>query len=157
MERAMGNTLTLLTHILFTIVGMEEPTSKTANQIWSLTKNAAAVTILQTPIDNFCNGKSNGQYTNPADTYSFHNCWDGRTYLQNCPSNLVFKQKRSCCDYPTINTSTPIDNFCDGKKGNFPYPGDKHSLYTWQRHHKKYLSILVFKNNAYAVNNCGQE
>ncbi|XP_035863344.1 integumentary mucin C.1-like [Sander lucioperca] len=71
-----------------------------------------AVTIPQTPIDNFCNGKSNGQYTNPADPHSFYNCWDGRTYLQYCPSSLDFNQKCSCCDYPVTaltTTTTPPD------------------------------------------------
>ena len=58
----MANTLTLLTHLLFTIVGMEEPTSKPAHQIWSLTKNAAAVAIPKKAMcypsmSNFCDGK----------------------------------------------------------------------------------------------------
>ncbi|XP_039657199.1 chondroitin proteoglycan 2-like [Perca fluviatilis] len=53
-----------------------------------------------TPIDNFCNGKNNGQYTNPTAPNYFYNCWDGNTYLQNCPLNLVFNQTCSCCDYP---------------------------------------------------------
>ncbi|XP_039657023.1 mucin-2-like [Perca fluviatilis] len=131
-------------------------------------------TTTPTPIDNFCNGKSNGQYTNPADPHSFYNCWDGRTYLQNCQSNLVFNQKCSCCDYPVTpstttttaptttttpptktKTPTPIDNFCNGKSnGQYTNPADPHSFYNcWDG--RTYLqncqSNLVFNQNAAAV------
>ncbi|XP_028265606.1 acidic mammalian chitinase-like [Parambassis ranga] len=49
---------------------------------------------------NFCATKTGGIYANPDDTGSFYSCANGKTWIQNCPQNLVFRDSCKCCDWP---------------------------------------------------------
>ncbi|XP_041084746.1 acidic mammalian chitinase-like [Polyodon spathula] len=53
-----------------------------------------------TTSSGFCAGKPDGLYANNMDPNSFYNCYQGVTYLQRCPTGLVFKNKCKCCDWP---------------------------------------------------------
>ncbi|XP_066479488.1 acidic mammalian chitinase-like [Tiliqua scincoides] len=47
----------------------------------------------------FCNGKASGLYPDPTNKNSFYQCVNGKTYLQNCQSGLVFDSSCSCCNW----------------------------------------------------------
>uniref|UniRef100_A0A8C5P6M9 chitinase n=1 Tax=Leptobrachium leishanense TaxID=445787 RepID=A0A8C5P6M9_9ANUR len=45
----------------------------------------------------FCAGKTTGLYPVAENKHAFWNCWKGRTYQQNCPAGLIFKESCQCC------------------------------------------------------------
>lgn len=47
-----------------------------------------------------CSDKADDLYENSHDTNSFYQCFHGRTFIQKCPTNLVFNIKCKCCDWP---------------------------------------------------------
>ncbi|XP_067302606.1 acidic mammalian chitinase-like [Pseudorasbora parva] len=49
---------------------------------------------------DFCVGRSEGMYANPADPKSFIQCAHGRTVIQRCPEGTVFNANCLCCDWP---------------------------------------------------------
>ncbi|XP_049438191.1 acidic mammalian chitinase-like [Epinephelus fuscoguttatus] len=48
---------------------------------------------------SFCSGKADGLYINDKNRNSFYQCFHGITYLQQCPTNLVFNDKCNCCNW----------------------------------------------------------
>ncbi|CAJ1084728.1 chitotriosidase-1-like [Xyrichtys novacula] len=53
-----------------------------------------------TSVDNFCADKAGGVYAKPDAPGSFYNCANGITYVQDCPSTLVFDKDCKCCNWP---------------------------------------------------------
>ncbi|XP_068452572.1 chondroitin proteoglycan-2-like [Clinocottus analis] len=49
----------------------------------------------------FCQGKSDGNYANPADTGSFISCVAGLTYIAPCQAGLVYDSVNDRCEYAT--------------------------------------------------------
>ncbi|XP_067375688.1 chondroitin proteoglycan 2-like [Channa argus] len=99
------------------------------------------------PVNQFCKGKSDGDYTNPKNQYTFYTCSNGLTYLKNCPAGLIFRECLDMCDWPTTpapigcnsspkttTTAQPagsIDQFCKGKRdGDYTNPKNKYTFYT---------------------------
>ncbi|XP_067375183.1 chondroitin proteoglycan 2-like [Channa argus] len=96
------------------------------------------------PIDQFCKGKRDGDYTNPKNQYTFYTCSNGLTYLRDCPAGLIFRESLDICDWPT--TAPPsdkttkatktacagtIDQFCKGKRdGDYTNPKNQYTFYT---------------------------
>ncbi|XP_051736245.1 acidic mammalian chitinase-like isoform X2 [Ctenopharyngodon idella] len=48
----------------------------------------------------FCEGRPQGIYANPADPLTFIQCANGRTFVQSCPAGTVFNPNCLCCDWP---------------------------------------------------------
>ncbi|XP_037540695.1 acidic mammalian chitinase [Nematolebias whitei] len=48
----------------------------------------------------FCSGKADGLYSNEKDSTSFYHCSQENTFVQKCPTHLVFNDKCKCCDWP---------------------------------------------------------
>ncbi|KAK2849584.1 hypothetical protein Q5P01_009418 [Channa striata] len=92
----------------------------------------------------FCIGKSDGNYANPKNAYTFYSCSNGLTYLMDCPSGLIFRESLNICVWPTTeapNTTTqtpptttsaaPIDEFCKGKRdGHYANPKNAYTFYS---------------------------
>ncbi|XP_062397938.1 acidic mammalian chitinase-like [Sardina pilchardus] len=64
------------------------------------TAKPISTTTTKKPGQEFCVGKAEGIYANPEDRGTFYQCASGRTFLQNCPATLVFKQSCKCCSWP---------------------------------------------------------
>jgi len=47
----------------------------------------------------FCDGKRDGDYTNPSNCYGFIACSGGIAYDMPCPAGLKFDEKKDACDY----------------------------------------------------------
>ncbi|XP_076603724.1 acidic mammalian chitinase-like [Chaetodon auriga] len=47
----------------------------------------------------FCAGKSNGLYPYPTNKSYFYHCEQGNTYVQHCPTGLVFDDTCKCCNW----------------------------------------------------------
>ncbi|KAF3693508.1 Chondroitin proteoglycan 2 Precursor [Channa argus] len=96
------------------------------------------------PVDQFCKGKRDGDYTNPKNQYTFYTCSNGLTYLRDCPAGLIFRESTDRCDWPTpaVPSGTPstatttacagtIDHFCKGKgDGDYTNPNNQYTFYT---------------------------
>lgn len=52
--------------------------------------------------DNFCATKANGVYAKPDDMRYFYSCANKITYIQACPTGLMFKDSCKCCDYKSL-------------------------------------------------------
>ncbi|XP_041955431.1 acidic mammalian chitinase-like [Alosa sapidissima] len=52
------------------------------------------------PDQEFCIGKVDGLHVNPKDRGTFYQCTHGKTWLQNCPPTLVYRESCKCCDWP---------------------------------------------------------
>uniref|UniRef100_UPI00398F4339 acidic mammalian chitinase-like n=1 Tax=Pristiophorus japonicus TaxID=55135 RepID=UPI00398F4339 len=48
----------------------------------------------------FCTGKSNGFYTDPQNKNIYYQCANGKTYVRECASGLVFDTSCNCCNWP---------------------------------------------------------
>ncbi|KAL2090876.1 hypothetical protein ACEWY4_013139 [Coilia grayii] len=57
-------------------------------------------TTTRDPIQNFCVGRPDGLYPNPADATTYFQCFHGNTYLQRCQPGLIFNNACKCCNYP---------------------------------------------------------
>uniref|UniRef100_A0A671UXD5 Acidic mammalian chitinase n=1 Tax=Sparus aurata TaxID=8175 RepID=A0A671UXD5_SPAAU len=55
------------------------------------------------PVD-FCATKPGGVYAKPDAPNSYYNCANGITWIQHCPTNLVFRDSCKCCGWPQIGT-----------------------------------------------------
>nr|XP_057907110.1 acidic mammalian chitinase-like [Doryrhamphus excisus] len=64
------------------------------------TATSSATITTVAPGSTFCEGKLDDLYVNGDDQNSFYQCFQGRTFLQKCPSNLVFRKQCNCCDWP---------------------------------------------------------
>ncbi|XP_067374838.1 chondroitin proteoglycan-2-like [Channa argus] len=108
-----------------------------------ITPKPTIKTIIPGPIDQFCKGKNDGDYSNPKNQYTFYTCSNGLTYLRDCPAGLIFRQCLDRCDgpttpcfitaKPTIKTIIPgpIDQFCKGKRdGDYTNPKNQYTFYT---------------------------
>ncbi|KAF3693503.1 Chondroitin proteoglycan 2 Precursor [Channa argus] len=95
------------------------------------------------PVDQFCQGKRDGDYTNPNNQYTFYTCSNGLTYLRDCPAGLIFRECLDRCDWPTTpcfttpkttnkpTTPGPVDQFCKGKRdGDYTNPKNQYTFYT---------------------------
>ncbi|XP_036446895.1 acidic mammalian chitinase-like [Colossoma macropomum] len=51
------------------------------------------------PVSEFCEGKSDGIYSNPDDQKSFIQCVSGRTFTQSCPTGTVYNSDCKCCNW----------------------------------------------------------
>lgn len=49
-------------------------------------------------LDNFCDGKPNGDYKDPDTCHGFISCSNGIPYKMPCPSELCFNEKKDQCD-----------------------------------------------------------
>uniref|UniRef100_A0A667Z9N1 chitinase n=1 Tax=Myripristis murdjan TaxID=586833 RepID=A0A667Z9N1_9TELE len=56
--------------------------------------------VITTNGPDFCRGKVDGLYINERDGNSFYQCFQGYTYLQRCPANLIFSDQCKCCNWP---------------------------------------------------------
>ncbi|XP_034393406.1 chondroitin proteoglycan-2-like [Cyclopterus lumpus] len=80
-------------------------------------------------LQGYCHGKVDGNYPNPDDQHTFHQCVAGNTYVQPCPAGLVYSPSNDRCDHPAQTTST-LQGYCHGKvDGNYPNPDDQHTFY----------------------------
>ncbi|KAF7667447.1 hypothetical protein LDENG_00060360 [Lucifuga dentata] len=75
-------------------------TATTATTATSTTTTASTTTTTAAPGSGFCSGKTDGYYINDKDGNSFYQCFQGLTYLQKCPADLVFNMRCNCCDWP---------------------------------------------------------
>ncbi|XP_063065568.1 uncharacterized protein LOC134457490 [Engraulis encrasicolus] len=93
----------------------------------------------------FCVGKADGIYANPEDESSFYQCANGRTFLQNCNANLVFRESCQCCD------RKPVTEFCAGKSdGLHANPEDQSTFYQCAHgttHLQNCAPTLVFRES----------
>ncbi|XP_076023204.1 acidic mammalian chitinase-like isoform X2 [Genypterus blacodes] len=54
-----------------------------------------------TPDRKFCARKIVGLYAKPDIPGAYYSCANGITWIQHCPSDLVFGESCKCCDWPT--------------------------------------------------------
>uniref|UniRef100_A0A3B1K913 Chitotriosidase-1 n=1 Tax=Astyanax mexicanus TaxID=7994 RepID=A0A3B1K913_ASTMX len=59
-----------------------------------------APTTTPDPVANFCSGKPDGLYANPADQSTYFQCFRGNTYLHRCQPGLVYVDACKCCNWP---------------------------------------------------------
>ncbi|XP_057701810.1 chitinase, acidic.1 isoform X2 [Corythoichthys intestinalis] len=60
----------------------------------------AAPTTTRDPIADFCRGRPDGLYTNPADKGTYFQCYLGNTYLHRCQPGLIYYDSCKCCNWP---------------------------------------------------------
>uniref|UniRef100_A0A3Q0QRE9 Acidic mammalian chitinase n=1 Tax=Amphilophus citrinellus TaxID=61819 RepID=A0A3Q0QRE9_AMPCI len=78
-----------------------DPTAGTTN-IASTTTTITTTTKTTTTADSgseFCAQKPDGLYINDKDPHSFYQCFQGNTYIQTCPHNLVYSDACKCCEW----------------------------------------------------------
>ncbi|KAK2851710.1 hypothetical protein Q5P01_007986 [Channa striata] len=56
----------------------------------------------------FCQGKSDGEYSNPNNPTMFYKCSNQYTYPQTCPTPLVFNAIIKTCDWPRVQSATTL-------------------------------------------------
>lgn len=64
------------------------------------TRPTTTTTTTSVPGSDFCSGKADGLYANPADKTSFYVCAGGITYLRFCGAGTVFDDSCKCCVWP---------------------------------------------------------
>ena len=95
--------------------------STTTNIISSTTSTVAKTTTIATspttskgtnssptpnPEGAFCSDKNDGLYPHDNDCSLFYQCYQGETYVKNCPARLHFNQNKNYCDWPAnVNCS----------------------------------------------------
>ncbi|XP_029007324.1 acidic mammalian chitinase-like isoform X1 [Betta splendens] len=57
-------------------------------------------TTTRDPLADFCRGRPDGLYENPADKTTFFQCHSGNTHLQHCQPGLIFWDSCKCCHWP---------------------------------------------------------
>ncbi|KAK2851711.1 hypothetical protein Q5P01_007987 [Channa striata] len=85
------------------------PTSTTTTPSTTTTTPTATNTATTTPTPTttggisltFCQGKSDGLYSNPNNPTIFYRCSNQYTYPQTCPPPLVFSASIKACDWPS--------------------------------------------------------
>ncbi|XP_077458264.1 chitinase, acidic.1 [Stigmatopora argus] len=58
-----------------------------------------APTTTKDPIAEFCLGRPDGLYTNPADKTTYFQCFMGNTYLHHCQPGLIYYDSCKCCNW----------------------------------------------------------
>ncbi|XP_068171287.1 chitinase, acidic.1 [Antennarius striatus] len=59
-----------------------------------------APTTTRDPIADFCRGRPDGLYENPADKTTYFQCYVGNTYLHRCQPGLIYWDSCKCCNWP---------------------------------------------------------
>ncbi|XP_042353169.1 acidic mammalian chitinase-like [Plectropomus leopardus] len=59
-----------------------------------------APTTTRDPIADFCHGRPDGLYENPADKTTYFQCFQGNTYLHRCQPGLIYWDSCKCCNWP---------------------------------------------------------
>nr|XP_023649259.1 acidic mammalian chitinase-like isoform X2 [Paramormyrops kingsleyae] len=72
--------------------GISDPTMTTHEPPQTTTKQPNG--------SGFCSGRPDGLYPKVDDRNVFYNCAHDMTYVQQCPSRLVFNNNCKCCDWP---------------------------------------------------------
>ena len=49
-------------------------------------------------LDNFCDGKPNGDYRDPDTCHGFISCSNGIPYKMPCPAQLCFNERKDQCE-----------------------------------------------------------
>jgi len=87
-------------------------TIATSPQQTSTTKSTSTTTSKGTnsptpnPEGPFCSDKNDGLYSHDKDCTLFYKCFQGNTYVMNCPAGLHFNQNQQYCDWPAnVNCS----------------------------------------------------
>uniref|UniRef100_A0A3B4FRL4 chitinase n=1 Tax=Pundamilia nyererei TaxID=303518 RepID=A0A3B4FRL4_9CICH len=57
-------------------------------------------TTTRDPSADFCRGRPDGLYENPADKTTFFQCFQGNTYLHRCQPGLIYWDSCKCCNWP---------------------------------------------------------
>ncbi|KAM6927299.1 LOW QUALITY PROTEIN: acidic mammalian chitinase-like [Xenentodon cancila] len=57
-------------------------------------------TTTRDPISDFCRGRPDGLYENPADKTTYFQCFQGHTYLHRCQPGLIYWDSCKCCNWP---------------------------------------------------------
>nr|XP_020473556.1 acidic mammalian chitinase-like [Monopterus albus] len=57
-------------------------------------------TTTRNPMDDFCRGRPDGLYANPADRNTYFQCFQGHTYLHHCQPGLIYWDTCKCCNWP---------------------------------------------------------
>ncbi|XP_006809282.1 acidic mammalian chitinase-like [Neolamprologus brichardi] len=57
-------------------------------------------TTTRDPSADFCRGRPDGLYENPADKTTFFQCSQGNTYLHRCQPGLIYWDSCKCCNWP---------------------------------------------------------
>ncbi|XP_067863648.1 acidic mammalian chitinase-like [Heptranchias perlo] len=77
--------------------------------------------------NNFCNGKSDGNYAIPVPTY--YKCNSGGTLIKQCPADLLYHAITRNCDSANIFADFDV-TFCkDNNDGTYPIPGRPTKFY----------------------------
>ncbi|KAK2548806.1 Chitin-binding domain protein cbd-1 [Acropora cervicornis] len=75
----------------------------------------------------FCDGKRDGDYTNPSNCYGFIACSGGIAYDMPCPAGLKFDEKKDACDY----NAPCYQEFCKNKSdGDYADPNNRYGFIT---------------------------
>ncbi|KAL0970438.1 hypothetical protein UPYG_G00241920 [Umbra pygmaea] len=75
-------------------------TKSTSTATTKSTSTATTTTTTTVASSSFCAGRANGLYAKAGSLQSYYNCFNGLTYIQNCPSVLVFDNSCKCCNWP---------------------------------------------------------
>ncbi|XP_068599055.1 acidic mammalian chitinase-like [Brachionichthys hirsutus] len=59
-----------------------------------------APTTTRDPIADFCRGRPDGLYENPADKTTYFQCFVGNTFLHRCQPGLIYWDSCKCCNWP---------------------------------------------------------
>ncbi|XP_069007119.1 acidic mammalian chitinase-like [Embiotoca jacksoni] len=59
-----------------------------------------APTTTRDPVADFCRGRPDGLYENPADKSTYFQCYLGNTYLHRCQPGLIYWDSCKCCNWP---------------------------------------------------------
>uniref|UniRef100_A0A3Q0SY44 chitinase n=1 Tax=Amphilophus citrinellus TaxID=61819 RepID=A0A3Q0SY44_AMPCI len=57
-------------------------------------------TTTKDPLADFCRGRPDGLYENPADKTTYFQCYQGNTYLHRCQPGLIYWDSCKCCNWP---------------------------------------------------------
>ncbi|KAA0706901.1 Acidic mammalian chitinase [Triplophysa tibetana] len=87
---------------LHQLLNIESPlvTPKTTHQPVAPPTKGPHVLPTSVPVLNFCAGRPDRIFANPANHTSFIHCAHGNTFVKQCPSGLVFNINCLCCDWP---------------------------------------------------------
>uniref|UniRef100_A0A671UX89 chitinase n=1 Tax=Sparus aurata TaxID=8175 RepID=A0A671UX89_SPAAU len=83
------------------------PDKKSPQKTLSITNDPPQTTFGLTPtttasskdLVDFCATKPGGVYAKPDAPNSYYNCANGITWIQHCPTNLVFRDSCKCCGW----------------------------------------------------------
>ncbi|KAJ8008090.1 hypothetical protein DPEC_G00101150 [Dallia pectoralis] len=111
-----------------------EPTLLPTHQPLPGTSTTTTTTTTHVAGCTFCEDKADGLYVKADAPGSFYNCGKGFTWIQNCPSGLVYYDSCKCCNWPN-NFEIPevphkrpdtkdSSHFCDGRTDGLYHKAD---------------------------------